>query len=226
MNQIEKNTVKAENQLKPNEDVTFENIQNSGKRIMFAGNSSTLHGKKPDIGWNNVWGMAASAKEKDYVHVLESYINKVIPDASYCICQAYKWERDYPNGKEVYPIYQPARDFNSDIIVVRMVENCPWKNFDAVAFKREYVDFINFLNKSGKAKIILTTSFWKHAADEIIEQVSVQTGWPLVKINDLGEDDSMKAIGLFEHNGVANHPGDKGMKTIADRIFEVLKNSL
>lgn len=223
MQQIEKNTVKAENQLKDNHDVNFEHECNSGLRVMMAGNSITLHEPSEGIGWFNRCGMAASCKENDYVHVLEGYIQNIEPNAAFCICQAYKWERDYANGKLAYPIYEAARDFNADIIVVRFVENCPWKDFNAEIFKKEYVDFINFLNKSGNAKIILTTSFWKHAADSVIAQVAKENDWPLVVLNDLGEKDEMKAIGLFEHHGVENHPGDLGMKTIADRIFKELK---
>ena len=222
MKQIDKNTVKAEHQLKDEQDVTFECEGNTGIRVMMAGNSITLHEPSFAIGWYNQWGMAASAKEKDYVHVLKSHIQSVAPDAAFCICQAYKWERDFANGKNAYPIYEAARNFDADIIVVRFIENCPRKDFDATVFKREYVDFINFLNKSGNAKIILTTSFWEHTADTTVAEISRENGWPLVVLNDLGELDEMKAIGLFEHNGVANHPGDLGMKTIADRIFAVL----
>ena len=41
-----------------------------GLRVLFLGNSITLHAALPEIGWTNVWGMAASAAEKDYVHLV------------------------------------------------------------------------------------------------------------------------------------------------------------
>jgi hypothetical protein len=41
-----------------------------------------------------------------------------------------------------------------------------------------------------------------------------------------GPKESMKAIGLFEHEGVAAHPGDLGMRQIAGRIWEALRPSL
>ena len=53
-------------------DLTFEkytapNIPDKVK-IVFIGNSVTLHPPKNDIGWKNNNGMAASIRNKDYVH--------------------------------------------------------------------------------------------------------------------------------------------------------------
>ena len=99
MNQIDKNTVSSANQLPENEFITFDTKNNAeGLRVLFFGNSITRHGVKEDIGWHHDWGMAASAKEKDYVHLVLSEIRKTHPDAYDCICKGAEWESNYPQG--------------------------------------------------------------------------------------------------------------------------------
>ena len=219
--EIKKNTVKAENQLKETEYVTFEKLENQGPRVLFLGNSITRHGIKEEIGWLGNYGMAASAKEKDYVHILMKKVEEKAPNAAYCICQAARWENNYKNGAPTYEFFQSAREFSADIIVMRIIENCPTKEFEGEIFKNELWNFLSFLNPSGKAKIVLTTGFWKHPGDRFIRELAEEKGLPLAELGDLGSDPAMKAIGLFEHSGVANHPGDLGMETIANRIFEI-----
>ena len=41
-----------------------------------------------------------------------------------------------------------------------------------------------------------------------------------LSVFDLPEN---KALGLFEHDGVANHPGDAGMENIAEAVYDKLK---
>ena len=214
-------TCAAENQLKETEYVTFEKLENQGLRVLFLGNSITRHGIKEEIGWLSNYGMAASAKEKDYVHILMKKVEEKVPNAAYCICQAARWENNYKNGAPTYEFFQSAREFSADIIVMRIIENCPTKEFEGEIFKNELWNFLSFLNPSGKAKIVLTTGFWKHPGDRFIRELAEEKGLPLAELGDLGSDPAMKAIGLFEHSGGANHPGDLGMETIANRIFEI-----
>ena len=190
---------------------------------MFVGNSITLHSPKPEIGWTGEWGMAASSRENDYVHLCIAEILKTEPDAAFCVCQAADWECRYKNGGQTYPLFQKARDFAADVIIMRIVENCPHRDdFDAELFSENYAAFIDFLDPKG-AKKVITGSFWKHPADPLIERYAASHGHPYVGLSDLGERDDMKAIGLFEHRGVAAHPGDLGMKTIAERIMEKIR---
>ena len=187
---------------------------------MFAGNSITLHQPKPEIGWHNNWGMAASEKEKDYVHICMAHIRKTDPDAAFCICQVAEWERAYKNGSEKLALYEAAREFGADVVIARFVENCVHDDFEEDVFAVEFERLMDFLGKD--ARKIVTTSFWYHPANGALEGYAAKTGSQFVKLSDLGEMDEMKAIGLFEHSGVARHPGDLGMKTIAERIIEVL----
>ena len=190
---------------------------------MFVGNSITLHGIRPQIGWHNAWGMAASALDRDYVHLLESDIMQLDAEAAFCICQVAKWERSYKNGSAILSEYDAARNFGADIIILRFVENIPKDDYEADVFLRELDVLVNYLNGTGKAKLIISTGFWEHPGDYDIRAYAKGKGIPCVELGDLGENEQMKAIGLFEHSGVANHPGDLGMQNIASRIFKELK---
>jgi hypothetical protein len=163
--------------------------------------------------------MAASSEERDYVHVVERGVLAEHPTATFAICQVAEWERQYREGAVLYPKYAAARDLGADIIIVRCIENCSHKDFDAAAFKASLGDLISYLDKTGKAKLIVTTSFWPHPGDTALADFAAERGAPCVGLGDLGTDDRMKAIGLFEHRGVANHPGDLGMQKIAERIL-------
>ena len=202
--QMEKNTVSAEGQLKDSSIIRFKNPEGKGMRVMFVGNSMTLHGVRPEIGWHHCWGMAATEEDKDYVHCFMKYIGQQDANAAFCICQVSEWE------------------FDADIIIMRFIENCPKADFQSNVFKEELKELLHYLNGSQKAKFILTTGFWRHPGDDSIRELAMENDWPLVELGDLGENDRMKAIGLFEHKGVANHPGDLGMENIAKRIYEVL----
>lgn len=217
--QMQKNTVHSDHQLDGTEELHFGDQGSHGFRVLFLGNSITLHGVKEDIGWHGCWGMAASEKEKDYVHLLMKMISEKRPDAVFQICQAADWERNYKTGTETYPQYEEARDFEADMIIMRLIENCPGDAFDQSLFEEQLERFLDYLNPTGNAQIIMTTGFWRHPGDEGIRNLAKKKNWPLAELGDLGEDDAMKAIGLFEHNGVANHPGDLGMQKIAERIW-------
>ncbi len=220
--QLDKNTVLAKGQLKQTGPVRFLNSDKSGKRILVVGNSMLYHAPLEKIGWSGEWGMAASCKQNDYVHRLI----KKASDSPFCICQLSWWESEYKNGSTLLKNYEAARNFDADVIVMRFIENCPKNDFDSNIFKTELDNLLCYLNKSGKAKIILTTGFWRHPGDSAIIEYAKENNLPCVTLGDLGEKDEMKAIGLFEHSGVANHPGDLGMKNIADRIFDVLEKYL
>jgi len=219
MAQIDKNTVAAKGQLTPSQFVTFENPENGGLRIMFVGNSITRHGIAHNLGWHWDWGMAASAKEKDYVHRVISEVEKIRNDACFCICQVAEWERKFKTDGEVLPLFASAAEFHPDIIVLRLIENAKIPAEDWEEFKAAFGRLIRYLDSQNNAKVLITTGFWKHPADGALRQFAEENNLPLVELGDLGELDEMKAVGLFEHTGVAAHPGDLGMERIAERIF-------
>ena len=220
------NTVSAKDQLESDQYVSFERVEAPVKKVLFIGNSITRHGVADYIGWHNDWGMAASDISKDYVHVAAATLRQAFGPISVCIAQCATWEWQYWSTEVLEQYYARARDFAADIIVVRLGENVDRGKLAEHDLAAGFADMVKFFAVNPAAQIVVTDLFWRsEAIDEPIARACEANGWPLVEIGDLGAMDEMKALGLFEHEGVALHPGDKGMAAIAARITDHIVNN-
>jgi hypothetical protein len=130
------------------------------------------------------------------------------------IRQTARWELDFPAGNYLSR-FEGEKEFGADIIIFRLGENVKrtdWPVFCEAA--KNLIDYVN--SKCGK--VLITTCFWRNEIlDEAIKELADANDFTLV---DIGcKDDSLMALGLFEHKGVAAHPGDEGMEFIANKIF-------
>lgn len=218
------NTVSAERQVS---NMVIRSEQEGSPKILFVGNSITLHGVKPEIGWHGLWGMAASSREKDYVHQTMRMVRGLAPDAGYMIAQAADWERGFWKEPEEFECLRAAREYNADILVLRLGENVLNEHMQEHNLTAAFSELIGYLNPDGKTQVIVTDMFWPNPAkDDCARQAAEEAGSQFVSINHLGTMDEMKAVGLFEHAGVAAHPGNQGMLRIAEAIFEKMKHML
>lgn len=218
------NSVSAEKQAS---ELIVRSETDGKPRILFIGNSITLHGVKPNIGWHGLWGMAASAKEKDYVHQTMCMVHEIVPDAGYMILQAANWERGFWKGPDSFENLCAAREYGADILIFRIGENVLGDHMKEYDLTAAFETLIDFLNLTGKAQVIVTDMFWPNPEkDESAKRAAEAKKAKFISINHLGTQDEMKAAGLFEHAGVAAHPGDLGMLRIAEALFGEIKDML
>lgn len=212
-----KNDVPAAGQLDENDCISFCLADHADIKILFLGNSITRHGKAENLGWYGNWGMAASRKENDYVHKLISRLQKDGKKVSYCVANMSEWERSRDTVL-LETRYGQAKQFSADIVIVRLGENAQLAEH-LNAFIPCYRNMVGYFAQD-KEKMILTDLFWEYEPfDRFVQEFAEENGYAFVQLHDLGGRDDMKAVGKFSHQGVAVHPGDKGMAEIAQRIY-------
>lgn len=218
---LQRNTVPAEKQ---NEDSYFEFKKGNGLKILFVGNSISLHSVKPEIGWNNKWGMAASSIDKDYIHVLMKKIDEFHKDVAVSLLQVADFERGFNKGFDFEREYKPARDFGADIIIMFFGANVS-KEYDIsenpeIRFADKYEELRLFLDKDKKAFVIHTEGFYlRPVVTKEKFEVCEKLGDVWVSLDDIPKRKDT-------HDLRFNHPNDKGMYEIAEKIWNSLKTKI
>ena len=196
-------------------------------RVLFLGNSITLHGPAPKIGWTGNWGMAASAVEKDYVHLLTAQIAKAtggMPEVK------AKNIADFERNLDAYNLAEGLKDeleFKADLIIVAIGENSAALTTDEakLRFSTSFAKLFAELKRHGNPTLIVRSQFWADSAkDERMKQACLDVGGVFVEISQLGADEAnfARSERKFEHAGVAGHPGDKGMQALADELWKAI----
>ena len=188
-------------------------------KLLILGNSITHHSPAPEIGWTGDWGMAASAKDRDFVHRLAGMLEESGVRVELRERNVADFERD-PS----LPLSDTFADdlaFKPDTVVLRICENTPAERFED--FAAAYEDLIQLFRRDPGCRVFAVGPFWKNdRAEELLSEAADRTGARWVSLASLHSGE-YQALGQFSHAGVAAHPSDKGMEAIARIILAAFR---
>jgi lysophospholipase L1-like esterase len=189
--------------------------------IYFLGNSITLHYPLPALNWFGTWGMAATSEENDYTYQLirkarDEFNNYRI---NYITQNISHWERNFNENVKI----NTEKPIN--LLVVQLGENVDETHARANSYHTALSKLITGI-KGENTKVIILDPFWYSGYKTAIhKEIAQESGYYFVEISDLSFNIDNMAYGIFDNTVVAMHPGDKGMKAIAGRLYKCLKDN-
>ncbi|WP_214072280.1 SGNH/GDSL hydrolase family protein [Mucilaginibacter sp. dw_454] len=185
--------------------------------VVILGNSITYSGPYAPLGWYGDWGMAASAQDSDYVHVLKRSLQLRNPDVQVQVKNIQEFELGFATY-DFDAQLKSLKDTNPDLVILRIGENLQ-AGIDLNVFEQRYKDLINYF-KAGNPNVIVVgvSTVFVGMADPIMAKYP-----PYVSLAAIHNDSRNFALGLFENYAVQTHPGNTGMKNIASLIWLKVK---
>jgi len=199
------------------ENIDFE------QRVLVIGNSLTMHGPAPEIGWTGMWGMAASAAENDYVSQLIKLLSERDKPVSWRANRLSSNDLEKTPEKFRLPVTALQLSRNAALVIIEAGDNVPPTSLEA--FAASYLEALKSLRPPSGILVCVSTWWSSPLKDKIIRDNCRVAGGVYVDIARVSNTPENVAGNErhISHQGVAAHPGDKGMKVIADRIFNAIR---
>ena len=197
-------------------------------KLLILGNSVALHGPAPQIGWTGNWGMAASSRDKDFAHVLHSQLCKASQgEPQMLVRNIADFERkqtdfDFEVG------LKESLEFEADVVIVAIGANAPaLETEDAKQrYRTAFERLLRRLQDKKPTALIVRGEFWPDPEKEkVMREVCEKAGGTYVPLPNLNNDPANlgSADQKFENAAVAGHPGDQGMRLIADELWKTIE---
>ena len=165
--------------------------------------------------------MAASAAEKDYVHVVVANVARVRGKTpEFCAVNIADFER----GPDTFDLQERLKDaiaFHADAVVVAIGENMPELTTEQqrIKWREDLVRLLALVR--GDAELYVRSNFWANEPkDAVLREACETAGGNFVDIGSLSQKQRNYARSerMIVDTGVGSHPGDQGMRAIADAI--------
>lgn len=138
-------------------------------KIAFIGNSITLHGPAPTIGWNNDCGMAASNKNTDFAHLLASKFGLI--DNDIFVGNFAELERiDIRNNNEQFTLLKEIFDTRPVITIIQLGDNI--LNNEQLQHFQQNLQLLMPDIKNKSSHIFLLSTWWENPVkDSVIKNI-------------------------------------------------------
>jgi hypothetical protein len=191
------------------------------RKLLVIGNSITQHAPSEGLGWPNDCGMAATSREKDFIHVLHQKLVKLQPQHKPVLEFAHIANEAAMTG------FDALLPCNADLIVIELGDNYRGKA-NVEELQKPYEKMIADLKQGHTCKVFCVGAWGNAALNPFIKAAAEAQGATYVDIQNLFPDVKNRAAseGHFKNDGVNWHPGNRGMSEIAAAIWKAMRPQL
>jgi hypothetical protein len=197
--------------------------QHRGPAIMVMGNSIMRNPPLPEIGWTGDWGMAASARDKDYSHQLVRILDEKGLELELHLAERNCPQCDGAIDEQIHNMDQ-VRRVHPRYVVVQLAEHSGDIELRSGKMADQYRRLLQALKDEGVPHVYCVSSWGEkdkdgpHAA-AIWVALKDFPEYRYVDISAVAADTlNYGDPAVFADAGVRWHPGDRGMLKIAEAV--------
>lgn len=193
------------------------------QRMLVVGNSLTRHLPESDIGWNYYWGMAASTPDKDWAHWVRllAAIDQDRPMDIQAVNTDLPWiDRDFSTLQATLDSFKP------DVVFIQVGDNAT--DTTETGFKTPYIKLLDLVRRYTTRLYLLGTwrlGYYAPFVDDFIKELALNYDAKYIPISQLfgqlanqAQSEALCAGNQTINPNVCWHPGDTGMRAIADTV--------
>jgi len=155
-----------------NEAINKSNA-NKVKTVVVLGNSLVWVPPAPESGWYCDWGMAASVRDSDFVHLLIRDIYQKDPS----VVIKFRNIADFERGFDSYHMSILDSLRNPDMLIMKISENVNDIKALEDNFIYYYDTLVKYIAPKGQSVKVIVDGFWAHDVNRLIKEYALKNDY-------------------------------------------------